>query len=133
VHHPVAKAESAPAIIVRRVQEEVIARAGGYKDPPRVDVRVECRVGSADDGETLEDALDPLTSWAVQACSNRHAARRHRHARRTDARNLTEMGGADTDAVYGARRDRTSASTTSRRRGIPTLPNTLPIPHRTLP
>jgi hypothetical protein len=58
-----------PAMVVARVQE--IAPRGdgsrGYKAKRVLTVRVECRVVAATDGETLEDALDPLTSWAVVA------------------------------------------------------------------
>lgn len=63
------EADQLPAMVVYRVAEEIIGRDGprGHKVKRGLRVRVECRVGTAADGETLEDALDPLTSWAVQA------------------------------------------------------------------
>ena len=63
------EADALPAAVVFRVAEEIISRDGprGWKVKRGLRVRVECRAATAADGETLEDALDPITSWAVQA------------------------------------------------------------------
>ena len=58
-----------PALVLSRVQEETARGDGprGYKARRHLSVKVDCFVATATDGETSEDALDPLTSWAVQA------------------------------------------------------------------
>jgi hypothetical protein len=63
------ESDQLPAQVVYRVAEEIIGRDGprGWKVKRGLRVRVECRAATAADGETLEDALDPQTSWAVQA------------------------------------------------------------------
>jgi hypothetical protein len=63
------EADALPAMVVYRVAEEILSRDGprGHKVKRGLRVRIECRVGTTADGETLEDALDPQTSWAVQA------------------------------------------------------------------
>ena len=63
------KAANLPAVVVSRVQEEAHRGDGprGYKARRSLSIRVDCYVSTTTDGETSEDALDPLTSWAVQA------------------------------------------------------------------
>lgn len=58
-----------PAIVVSRVQEEVARGDGprGYKVRRTLRVQVDCFVATSTDGEPSEDAMDPLTSWVVQA------------------------------------------------------------------
>lgn len=58
-----------PAMAAYRTTEAVERGDGprGYKVRRRLRVRVECRVATAADGATLDDAMDPLTTWAVQA------------------------------------------------------------------
>jgi X-X-X-Leu-X-X-Gly heptad repeat protein len=103
---PFAKSEL-PAIVVYRTVEELIVPADGrmnpYKARRALTVRVECRASSSTDGETLEDALDPLTSWAVQAVKGVASLQGGTGAL---ADRCTEVGTtwavADEDAVYGA-------------------------------
>jgi hypothetical protein len=58
-----------PAIVLTRVQEDVVRGDGprGYKVRRTLRVQVDCYTATATDGETSEDALDPITSWVVQA------------------------------------------------------------------
>jgi hypothetical protein len=58
-----------PAVVISRVQESAVAGPGhsNYKARRNLHVRVDCYVATSTDGETSEDALDPLTSWVVQA------------------------------------------------------------------
>lgn len=63
------EADQLPAMVVYRVAEEILTRDGPRPNKVKrgLRVRVECRAATSADGETLEDALDPMTSWAVQA------------------------------------------------------------------
>lgn len=58
-----------PAVVLSRVQEETSRGDGpfGYKARRHFTVRVDCFVATSTDGEPSEDALDPITSWVVQA------------------------------------------------------------------
>jgi hypothetical protein len=62
-------ADQLPAIVVYRINEPTRrfdGEHGGVADR-RLIVRCECRVKLLDDGAALDDALDVLTSWVVQA------------------------------------------------------------------
>jgi hypothetical protein len=100
--HPAAlKAGDLPAICVRLAQEEA-TKPNTYKARRALAVRVDCLVGAADDGETVEDALDALTSWAVQAIGNTatlHGGTGALAHATTEV--ITKWEESDTDAVYG--------------------------------
>jgi X-X-X-Leu-X-X-Gly heptad repeat protein len=102
---PFAKADLLPAgkVIVYRTTEEVMARASNYKTRRALTVRCECRVAATDDGETLEDALDPLTSWVVQAVQGVATLQGGTGMLADKCIELTtQWAVADEDAVYGA-------------------------------
>lgn len=96
------KSGNLPAIVVRRIQEENARVAGGHKDRRAFLFGAECLVGAADDGETVEDALDAITSWAVQAICNAAALQGGTGAIAVSTRDvLTKWEEADSDQVYG--------------------------------
>lgn len=101
--HPAAlKAADLPAIVVRRAQEESALKAGGYKAQRSFYLAVDCYVGAATAGETIEDALDLLTSWAVLAIVNTASLQGGTGALAISTRDvLTKWEESDTDAVYG--------------------------------
>jgi hypothetical protein len=101
---PFAKAEL-PAIVVYRVVEELVdpAKLSTYVARRAMTVRCECRVSSASDGETLEDALDPLTTWVVTAVKGITSLQGGRNALADSCVEIgTTWAVADEDAVYGA-------------------------------
>lgn len=96
------EAEDLPAIVVRRVQEESSRQAAGHKDRRSFLFAVECFVGVASQGETVEDAIDTLTSWAVQAIAAATSLQGGTGALAHSTRDvLTKWEESDTDAVYG--------------------------------
>jgi len=99
---PFAKAEL-PAIVVYRITEEIAARVGVQVVKRAMTVRCECRVAATTDGEPLEDALDPLTSWAAQAVLALTTLQGGRGALADKCNEVgTSWAVADEDAVYGA-------------------------------
>lgn len=100
--HPSAlEAGDLPAVIVSYLHEEA-KPAAGYKARRSLSVRVDCLVGSATEGETAEDALDAVTSWAVQAVMNTATllGGTGKLANGT-TEVITKWEESDTDAVYG--------------------------------
>jgi hypothetical protein len=96
------KAADLPAVVIRRAQEENSRQAGGHKDRRQFLIAVDCFVGAATSGETVEDALDLVTSWAVQAISNTASLQGGRSALAHATHEvLTKWEESDTDAVYG--------------------------------
>lgn len=91
-----------PAIVVRRIQEESTRAANAHKDRRAFLFGAECLVGEPDDGETVEDALDLVTSWAVQAICNTQSLQGGMGCLAVETRDvLTKWDEADSDAVYG--------------------------------
>ena len=100
--HPASlKAADLPAVVIRRAQEESTVGAGGHKARRTFLVAVDCYVGAATAGETIEDALDALTSWVVQAISNTQSLQGGTGCLAVSTRDvLTKWDESDTDAVY---------------------------------
>lgn len=93
------RAANLPAVVISRVQEDVTRGDGsrGYKARRTLHVRADCFVSTATDGETSEDALDPLTSWVVQAVMADVTLGGLAHNTNEVA---TQWSVSDTDAVY---------------------------------
>jgi hypothetical protein len=100
--HPASlKAADLPAIVIRRAQEESERSAAGHKDRRTFLTAADCYVGAATAGETVEDALDFLTSWVVQAISNTASLQGGTGCLAISTRDvLTKWDESDTDAVY---------------------------------
>lgn len=62
-------ADKLPAIVIYRLQEPTERRDGRFGEVAerQLHVRCECRVKLHVDEDALDDALDSVTSWAVQA------------------------------------------------------------------
>jgi hypothetical protein len=95
------EADGLPAMVVYRLSESILKTDGprASKVKRGLVVRVECRAAAATDGETLEDALDPLTSWAVAGVLADPTL-----GGLTDSvqEQGTQWATADTNLVYGA-------------------------------
>lgn len=90
-----------PAQCLRYVEEENNRGAGGHKDRRKFLFGVESLVSTATDGETSEDAMDPLTSWAVQAISNTQSLQGGTGALAISTiEAITKWDDSDTDADY---------------------------------
>lgn len=100
--HPSAlKAGDLPAVAVSCVQEDT-KPATSYKARRALAVRVDCLVGAAAEGETVEDALDAITSWAVQAVMNTATLLGGTGMLANGTTEvITKWEESDTDAVYG--------------------------------
>lgn len=95
-------ADDLPAIVVRYVQEENTLAAGRHKARRALLVSAHCFVGAVSAGETVEDALDALTSWTVQAVMNTATLRGGTGMLANDTvEALTKWDETDSDAVYG--------------------------------
>lgn len=90
-----------PAVCIRRAQEEVTRVAGGHKDRRAFLFAADCYVATAAAGETLEDALDAVRSWAVQAISNTASLQGGTGSLAVSTREvLTKWEESDTNAAY---------------------------------
>jgi hypothetical protein len=96
------KASDLPAIALRWQQEETVRGAAGHKDRRSFLLAADCLVGAATAGETVEDALDVVTSWASQAISNTASLQGGTGALAHSTREvLIKWDESDSDAVYG--------------------------------
>lgn len=90
-----------PCVVVRRAEETNQSQAHGYKSRRQFLTAVDCFVGAASAGETVEDALDAITSWVVQAITNVQALQGGTGCLAISTRDvLTKWQEADSDAVY---------------------------------
>jgi hypothetical protein len=96
------KSTNLPAIALRWQQEETQRQAGGHKDRRSFLLAADCLVGAATQGETVEDALDVLTTWAVRAISNVASLQNGTGKLAVSTREvLIKWDESDLDAVYG--------------------------------